>query len=151
MWPKSLPSQPTQRPQRVAARRELGRPLRFDEYQQRALYGEHGFYTAVGQAGRGLISSRQAGVVQHDHRHRQRPLVPVGRRHLAMDEPAVHHRAMLTPPAKPAEADKVCEPTAAELAKAVTPVLFAMVMVVAEAIVETYHPAPAAMPGPVMG
>ncbi len=36
----------------LAARRELGRPLRFDEYLQVALYGEHGFYTSGGQAGR---------------------------------------------------------------------------------------------------
>ena len=36
----------------LAARRELGRPLHFDEYLQLALYGEHGFYTSGGHAGR---------------------------------------------------------------------------------------------------
>ena len=47
----------------VAVRRELGRPLRFDEYQQLALYGEHGFYTGGGQAGRrgDFITSPEVG------------------------------------------------------------------------------------------
>jgi SAM-dependent MidA family methyltransferase len=36
----------------LAARRSLGRPLHFDEYLRIALYGEHGFYTSGGQAGR---------------------------------------------------------------------------------------------------
>ncbi len=47
----------------LAARRELGRPLRFDEYLQIALYGEHGFYTSGGQAGRrgDFITSPEVG------------------------------------------------------------------------------------------
>jgi SAM-dependent MidA family methyltransferase len=47
----------------LAARRELGRPLRFDEYQHLALYGEHGFYTSVGHAGRrgDFITSPEVG------------------------------------------------------------------------------------------
>lgn len=36
----------------AAARREAGRPLRFDEFMALALYGAHGFYTSGGQAGR---------------------------------------------------------------------------------------------------
>ena len=36
----------------VAARRTVGRPLRFDEYLSIALYGRHGFYTSAGRAGR---------------------------------------------------------------------------------------------------
>ena len=47
----------------VAAQQLLGRPLRFDEYLRVALYGEHGFYTAVGQAGRrgDFITSPEVG------------------------------------------------------------------------------------------
>ena len=59
--------------------------------------------------------------------------------------------AMLTPPAKPAEADKACEPAAAFVARAAAPVILATVKVVALLIAETYQPAPAAMPGPVTG
>jgi len=36
----------------VARQRALGRPLRFDEYLDVALYGEHGFYSVAGSAGR---------------------------------------------------------------------------------------------------
>ena len=36
----------------LARQRALGRPLRFDEYLDVALYGEHGFYSVVGSAGR---------------------------------------------------------------------------------------------------
>lgn len=36
----------------IEAQRSLGRPLRFDEYQAIALYGDHGFYNAGGVAGR---------------------------------------------------------------------------------------------------
>jgi SAM-dependent MidA family methyltransferase len=47
----------------IAARRELGRPLRFDEYLRVVLYGDHGFYTAGGQAGRrgDFITSPEVG------------------------------------------------------------------------------------------
>ncbi len=47
----------------LAARRELGRPLRFDEYLQLVLYGEHGFYSSGGQAGRrgDFITSSEVG------------------------------------------------------------------------------------------
>jgi SAM-dependent MidA family methyltransferase len=47
----------------LAARRTLGRPLRFDEYLQVALYGAHGFYTSGGQAGRrgDFITSPEVG------------------------------------------------------------------------------------------
>lgn len=47
----------------VAAQRALGRPLRFDEYLQIALYGEHGFYTSGGHAGRrgDFITSPEVG------------------------------------------------------------------------------------------
>jgi SAM-dependent MidA family methyltransferase len=36
----------------AARQRALGRPLRFDEYLDIALYGAHGFYSVVGSAGR---------------------------------------------------------------------------------------------------
>ncbi|MFM8311015.1 MAG: SAM-dependent methyltransferase, partial [Ilumatobacteraceae bacterium] len=37
----------------IASRRsDLGRPLRFDEYVEIALYGSHGFYQSTGRAGR---------------------------------------------------------------------------------------------------
>jgi SAM-dependent MidA family methyltransferase len=47
----------------LAARRTLGRPLRFDEYMAIALYGAHGFYTSGGQAGRrgDFITSPEVG------------------------------------------------------------------------------------------
>jgi SAM-dependent MidA family methyltransferase len=47
----------------LAARRGLGRPLRFDEYLQLVLYGEHGFYSVGGQAGRrgDFITSAEVG------------------------------------------------------------------------------------------
>ena len=40
-----------------------GRPLRFDEYLAIVLYGEHGFYTTSGQAGRrgDFITSPEVG------------------------------------------------------------------------------------------
>jgi SAM-dependent MidA family methyltransferase len=47
----------------AAAQQSVGRPLRFDEYLSIALYGEHGFYTAAGQAGRrgDFITSPEVG------------------------------------------------------------------------------------------
>jgi SAM-dependent MidA family methyltransferase len=47
----------------LAARRTLGRPLHFDEYLQLALYGEGGFYTSGGHAGRrgDFITSPEVG------------------------------------------------------------------------------------------
>ncbi len=36
----------------AAAQAAAGRPLRFDEFMRVALYGDHGFYTSGGQAGR---------------------------------------------------------------------------------------------------
>jgi SAM-dependent MidA family methyltransferase len=47
----------------ATAQQSLGRPLRFDEYLSTALYGEHGFYTTVGQAGRrgDFITSPEVG------------------------------------------------------------------------------------------
>ena len=46
-----------------AAQRALGRPLRFDEYLQAALYGPSGFYTSGGSAGRrgDFITSPEVG------------------------------------------------------------------------------------------
>ena len=54
---------PSAADQLLATRRELDRPLRFDEYLQIALYGEHGFYTSGGQAGRrgDFITSPEVG------------------------------------------------------------------------------------------
>jgi SAM-dependent MidA family methyltransferase len=46
-----------------AARQALGRPLHFDEYLQLALYGDGGFYTSGGKAGRrgDFITSPEVG------------------------------------------------------------------------------------------
>lgn len=47
----------------AAAQQSSGRPLRFDEYLAVALYGEHGFYSTGGQAGRrgDFITSPEVG------------------------------------------------------------------------------------------
>ncbi|MEQ1701043.1 MAG: SAM-dependent methyltransferase [Ilumatobacteraceae bacterium] len=47
----------------AAAQQALGRALRFDEFLSTALYGEHGFYSAGGQAGRrgDFITSPEVG------------------------------------------------------------------------------------------
>ena len=47
----------------AASRAALGRPLRFDEFMGVALYGDHGFYTAVGSAGRrgDFLTSAEVG------------------------------------------------------------------------------------------
>ncbi len=47
----------------LAAQRAAGRPLRFDEYMQLALYGGRGFYSVGGQAGRrgDFITSPEVG------------------------------------------------------------------------------------------
>ena len=49
--------------QLAAAQDAAGRPLRFDEYLAIVLYGEHGFYTTSGQAGRrgDFITSPEVG------------------------------------------------------------------------------------------
>ena len=49
--------------QLAAAQHAAGRPLRFDEYLAIVLYGEHGFYTTSGQAGRrgDFITSPEVG------------------------------------------------------------------------------------------
>jgi len=47
----------------AAAQAALGRPLRFDEYMEAALYGPSGFYTSAGMAGRrgDFITSPEVG------------------------------------------------------------------------------------------
>ena len=47
----------------LVAQQAAGRPLRFDEYMGIALYGEHGFYTTAGRAGRrgDFITSPEIG------------------------------------------------------------------------------------------
>jgi SAM-dependent MidA family methyltransferase len=54
---------PSAAEQLVRARHDAGRPLRFDEFMEVALYGASGFYTNAGQAGRrgDFITSPEVG------------------------------------------------------------------------------------------
>jgi SAM-dependent MidA family methyltransferase len=56
-------AEPTTYDEVAAAQEGLGRPLRFDEFMELALYGARGFYTAGGQAGRGgdFLTSPEVG------------------------------------------------------------------------------------------